>query len=69
MWRRMVSDVILTHCVQDTARRLMLMLHLVMSLGTRNEARVVQVQVLGWKKHFELFICRVVKHTHSQCLR
>ena len=62
-----MSDVILTHCVQDTARRLMLMLHLVMSLGIRNEARVVQV--LDWKKHFELFICRVVKHTHSQCLR
>ena len=41
MWRRMVSDVILTHCVQDTARRLIL--QVVMGLGIRYEARVVQV--------------------------
>ena len=60
----MVSDVILTHCVQD--RRLMLMLQLAMSLRARNEAMGDGGPGPGLEETFELFICRVVKHTHSQ---
>ena len=57
-----MSDVILTHCVQDTARRLIL--QVVMSLGIRYEGGPGPEMM----ETFELFICRVVKHTHSQCL-
>ena len=56
-----MSDVILTHCVQDTTRPIM---QVVMSLG-RNEGGPDP----GLEETFEMFICRVVKHTQCQCLQ